>query len=68
MSQNTMTLEITFKESLLIVDSITSKLSKIEEILTSLGKDSDQIIELYSADKKALIDLQDRLIKQINKH
>ena len=63
-----MTLEITFKESLLIVDSITSKLSKIEEILTSLGKDSDQIIELYSADKKALVDLQERLIKQINKH
>jgi hypothetical protein len=60
-----MTLEITFKESILLLDSITSRLRKIDDIITSVGKDSYKIVELYSADRDALVDLQERLKNEI---
>ena len=63
-----MTLEITFKEGILLLDSITSRLRKIDEILTSLGKYSDRIVELYSDEKNALVDLQARIKNEINNH
>lgn len=58
----------TFKESILMLDSITSRLRKVDEIITSLGKHSDQIVELYSDEKNALVNLRARLKNEINNH